>query len=480
VRTATISSNLGLLGGKLRRVGGSPVAGGSNAAGCGRTWRDSDVTVAGRQIIVVVSDLHLAEDTRTSPDEHCPSTVFARFVEHLQGQLGVMGTGIRLVVLGDMLDLTRLDARMRPSGVVAASIERLESIAKAHSEVFGALGRFVLAGGELDVVVGNHDLDLAHPALQERFITRLGVRPQDPDARRVTIHRWFLYVPAVVYAEHGHRYHDINAVPVPDGRDVPGIGTPAAVPLATYLESFLRVVRTSGSMRALASDLARLTGSLVERARQQDSIGFAPAVRGNASRLRDAADAGLDGDALTRIDALTARLGGKTALRMGRTILGPPVRLILPYGAAAGLLAYAFRGMSLAGPAVAVASAAALARLVRNRQRLWPPPRSTGYALDAARDLRRTLESVGAAVPFYILGHTHVPAVVDLGGPGERATYLNTGSWDAPDRNGRGYPFVRVTRSETAAPDAVLLWWPLEDPADHPPGWVARDDSTRI
>ena len=263
MRTATISSNLGLLSGKLGRVGGSPVAGGSNAAGCGRTRGDPDVTVAGRQIIVAVSDLHLAEDTRTSPDEHCPSTVFARFVEHLAGQPGVMGTGIRLVVLGDMLDLTRLDARMRPSEAVAASIERLESIAKAHSEVFGALGRFVLAGGELDVVVGNHDLDLGHPALQERFITRLGVRPQDPDARRVTIHRWFLYVPAVVYAEHGHRYHDINAVPVPDGRDVPGIGAPAAVPLATYLESFLRVVRTSGSMRTLALEsgqVDRLTG----------------------------------------------------------------------------------------------------------------------------------------------------------------------------------------------------------------------------
>jgi hypothetical protein len=364
-----------------------------------------------------------------------------------------------------MLDLTRLDARLRPSAAVAASIERLGSIAKAHSELFAALGRFVSAGGELDVVVGNHDLDLGHPAVQERFINHLGGPSQDPDAGRVTIHRWFLYVPDVVYAEHGHRYHDINAVPVPDGRDVPGIGTSAAVPLAAFLESFLRAVRTSGSMRTLARDLITLTGSLVGRARQQDRIGLAPGLRGD--RLRDAAEAGLDGDTLIRIDALSARPGGKTALRVGRTILGPPVRLVLPYGAAAGLLAYGFRGTSLAGPAVAIASAAALATLVRSRRRLWPPPRSTGYALDAARDLRRTLDSVGAGVPFYILGHTHVPAVVELGGPGERATYLNTGSWDAPDRNGRGHPFVQLTRSGTADPEAVLCWWSPEDPADH-------------
>ncbi len=458
------------------------MAGGSNAARQGRTWGDSDVTVAGRQIMVFVSDLHLAEDTHAFPDEHDPSTAFERFVEHLHGQLGVTGSGIRLVVLGDMLDLTRLDARMRPNGAVAASIRRLESIAKAHSDLFGALGRFVSAGGELDVVVGNHDLDLGHPAVQERFINRLGLPSQAPAARRVTVHRWFLYIPDVVYAEHGHRYHDINAVPVPDGHDVPGIDTPAAVPLAAFLESFLRVVRAPGSRWTLARDLATLTGSLLGRARRHGSSRLAPTARGDGSRLQDAADTGLDGETLIRIDALSARLGGKTALRVGRTILGPPVRLVLPYGAAAGLLAYGFRGTSLAVPAVAVASAAALATLIRSHHRLWPPPRSTGYALDAARDLRRTLESVGAVVPFYILGHTHVPAVVELGGPDERAMYLNTGSWGAPDRNGRGHPFVQLTRSETTDPDpeAVLLWWPPEDPADHPPGWLAIDGSSPI
>ena len=151
--------------------------------------------------------------------------------------------------------------------------------------------------------------------------------------------------------------------------------------------------------------------------------------------------------------------GGEASLRIGRTILGPPLRLVLPYGAAVGLLALVLRRTPLVGPAVAVASAAAVATLVRNRRRLWPPPRSTGYALEAAEDLRRTLDILGFAVRLYVLGHTHVPALVELDGPGRRATYLNTGSWSGHDRGGRGYPFVRVTRIEAGDPDAVLLWW---------------------
>jgi UDP-2,3-diacylglucosamine pyrophosphatase LpxH len=456
------------------------VVGGSNAAGRGWIRGDSQVTLDGRQIIIFASDLHLAEGTHHSPDEQDTSIAFARFVGDLTGQLGLAHSGIRLVVLGDMLDLTRLDARVRPGMAVAASIERLESIARAHAALFAALGRFVSAGGDLDIVVGNHDLELAHPAVQARFIDRLGVPALGSGAASVTFHRWFLYLPGLAYAEHGHRYHDINAVPVPDGRDVPGVHRPRAVPLAAFLESFLRVVRASVPGRTVAHDLGTLTASLLARGTQHGSNRLAPELRDDGSRFRDAADAGLDVVTLSQIDALSARLGGKTALRIGRTILGPPLRLVLPYGATASLLAYVFRGRSLTGPAAAVAVAAGLATLVRSRRRLWPPPRSTAYALQAAKDLRRALEHAGAEVPFYILGHTHVPAVVELDGPGKRVVYLNTGSWSAPDWHGRGRPFVQLTRSETSDPDAVLLWWAPENSADHPPGRLGVDGSTPI
>jgi UDP-2,3-diacylglucosamine pyrophosphatase LpxH len=416
------------------------------------------IEAGSRGILTFVSDLHLG-DARPSLDEDDPSLAFARFVEDLSEQLVDTGYGIRLVVLGDMLDLTRVEARVPPGEAVAASIERLDRIADAQAEILQALGRFVSAGGLLDIVIGNHDLDLAHPAVQERFLGRLGVPSLDPGARRVTFHRWYLYLRDVVYAEHGHRYHDINVVPVPDGRDVPGLRTPADVPLAAFLESYPRAVRARGSWRTLAQELGTLTGSLLDRTARLSSLRMAGTSPGDGARLRDAADPGLDGDALIAIDALSARLGTKTAVRVATTILGPPLRLVLPYGAAAGLLGLVLRGTPLAGPAVVLASAAALTTLVRNRRGLWPPPRSTGYALEAAEDLRRALEGVGAAVPFYILGHTHVPARVEFEGPGKRSTYLNTGSWDAADRHGRGFPFVQMTRGETGELHAELLWW---------------------
>ena len=142
--------------------------------------------------------------------------------------------------------------------------------------------------------------------------------------------------------------------------------------------------------------------------------------------------------------------------------MGPPMRLVLPYVIVAGLIGLVLRGRAVVGPAIVLTSVTAVATLVRDRRRLWPPPRSTAYALEAAGLLQRALEAAGAAVPFYVLGHTHVPSLVALDQPGTPATYLNTGSWTAADRGGKGYPFVRITRIGMAEPHAELLWWQPE------------------
>jgi len=419
---------------------------------------DQDVTDSGSQVLIFVSDLHLADDARRSPDEHDRSIAFTRFVEDLTRQLD--GTDrIRLVVLGDMLDLTRVDARVPRGGAVVASVRRLDEIGIAHAGLFTALGRFVSAGGDLDIVVGNHDLDLAHRAIQERFTDRLGIPPVGMGGPRVTFHRWFLYVRDVVYAEHGHRFHDINAAPVPGGRDVPGVHAPADVPLAAYLEAFGSVVRARGSARMLTKDLATLTGSLAARIAGERSRPIAPTVPGDESALRVAAGPGLDDDALLAIDALAAHLGTETAVRVVKTIMGPPIRVVSPYVIVAGVIGLVLRGRAMVRPAIALTSVAAFAALVRDRRRLWPPPRSTAYALEGARHLQHALEAAGSDVPFYVLGHTHVPSLVPLDQPGTPATYVNTGSWTTADRGGNGYPFVRITRIGMAEPHAELLWW---------------------
>ncbi len=419
------------------------------------------MTGSGSDVLLFVSDFHLTGDSPRSPDERDRSIAFAGFVEDLTRQLD--GTDqIRLVVLGDMFDLTRVGARVPRGGAVVASVRRLDEIAIAHAALFTALGRFVSAGGALDIVVGNHDLDLAHRAIQERFIERLGVPSAGIGATRVTFHPWFLYVRDVVYAEHGHRFHDINAAPVPGGRDVPSVSTPADVPLAAYLEAFGSVVRARGSARMLAQDLGSLTGALAARMVGERSDPMAPTVPGDESSLRVAAGPGLDDDALLALDALSAHLGTATAVRVVKTIMDRPVRLVFPYVIVAGLIGLVLRGRAVVRPAIALTSVAAVATLVRERRRLWPPPRSTAYALEGAGHLQRAMEAAGSAVPFYVLGHTHVPSLVPLDRSGWPATYLNTGSWTAADRGGKGYPFVRITRIGMAEPHAELRWWQPE------------------
>jgi hypothetical protein len=423
---------------------------------------DQDISDSGRQVFIIVSDLHLTGDHRRSPDERDRSIAFSRFVEDLTTQLDD-DPQIRLVVLGDMLDLTHVEPRLPRASAVDASIRRLDQIGVAHATFFGALGRFVSAGGDLDVVIGNHDLDLAHLEIRERFVERLGLIPGSTEATRVTFHNWFLYVRDVLYAEHGHRFHDINAVPAPDGHDVPSLDTPADVPLAAFLDAFVSTLRAGGSPGAVATDVGTLMSAVVAHLASQGARAADTSTRPGAS-LRASAGQELDDDALAALDALSARPRVATAIRVANAIFGVPMRLLLPYVIVGGVIRSIFRGTAVARVGILLTVVGALATLVRDRRRLWPPPRSTAYALEGAERLQGVMEVAGSAVPFYVLGHTHVPSLVRLDRRGKQAMYLNTGSWIGVE-GGRGYPFVRITRTGTSEPDSELVWWRPEPSA---------------
>jgi UDP-2,3-diacylglucosamine pyrophosphatase LpxH len=396
--------------------------------------------------------LHLTGDHRRSPDEHDRSISFSRFIEDLTTQLDG-SSRIRLVVVGDMLDLTRVEPQLPHGTAVDASIRRLDQIALAHARLFGTLGLFVSAGGHLDMVIGNHDLDLAHRDIQQRFVDCLGLSLVGTEPSRVRFHNWFLYERGVVYAEHGHRFHDINAVRVPDGRDVPSVHTPADVPLAAFLDAFGSALRAGGSPGRRAMDFGTLTGALIARMAAQGAPPADGITQAPGSSLRAAALPDLDDDAIVAIEALSARIGVDTAVRVANTIIGPPMRLL-----AGGAIGSIFRGRALARAGISLAVVGALATFVRERRSLWPPPRSTAYAVEGAKQLQRVMETAGSAVPFYVLGHTHVPSLLALDLRGKRATYLNTGSW-LGSAGGKGYPFVRITQTGTSDPHGQLLWW---------------------
>jgi hypothetical protein len=190
-------------------------------------------------------------------------------------------------------------------------------------------------------------------------------------------------VPQVVYAEHGHRYHDLNAASIPDGTRVPGIHAPGDTPLLAYADGWVHALRTGRAIGAWSRVLLKVAVARSQRRPRPAPATIDPNADGD----------GLDRETLARIDRLEARLGAATLVRLARVLLGPLAGQAFPYIVAAILGRLALRGRRWIRPAWTVAtSSAAVASLVQYRDRYWPPWRSTAYALDAARALSAILE----------------------------------------------------------------------------------------
>jgi hypothetical protein len=242
------------------------------------------------QRIVLVSDLHLGAGDAGDPFRR--DADFADFCRHLAGSPAAEPGARRLAVLGDFLELLGVRA---PSAV-----ERVDRIAHAHPDVFGALAGLVSTGWDVDVVTGNHDVELLRPDVRRRLSALLDRGRPGPG--RVRFHPWILHVPGVLYAEHGHQYHDINWFPAlawAAGRD--GAGE-VRHPLGAKL---------GGPRPALAGALVRdaagrLLGASDPRRRQYRRAALAAM----------APDVDLGAGTLRRIDRLPRVSTAATAYRM--------------------------------------------------------------------------------------------------------------------------------------------------------------------
>jgi hypothetical protein len=344
---------------------------------------------------VVVSDLHLGPETAG------PSPAAARFFGRL-AQSDLRPDVV--IVLGDFLDLCRAEDEVRGDAATlsARRVERLDRIIGRHPELMDALAFLVRLGVRLEIVLGNHDLALADPAAAARLRDRLAATRE-----QVPIRPRFALLPGLLYAEHGHQYHDLNTVRRSAPLDSDGrLGLP---PVA-YAEAGLRTIRSavrgsswqSGTEAGVVvASLADLSFALVAELAARPLLPHAdPAPAGELGRLRPLAVLPM----IVRVSGAVIRNGGSPA--------GPR-------------------------PPVAQISAALRAR--------------------------------GAAVPVLVFAHTHVPGSWPISGVGGPATYLDSGAWINPD--GDRYPFVLVEPVETPAtrstprqdapvpPGARLLYW---------------------
>lgn len=109
--------------------------------------------------------------------------------------------GARLVVVGDLFDL----ASERPRRPLPRA---LDAVLGAHPNLRAALARHIDRGGDLWLVAGNHDIEVAHDEFRASFLAALGASPEA--GARLRASPWF-FRDGALHIEHGHLYDPDNA-----------------------------------------------------------------------------------------------------------------------------------------------------------------------------------------------------------------------------------------------------------------------------
>lgn len=192
----------------------------------------------------ILSDLHLGEGR--SPESGRYSVMedffhdesFSRLIDHLMDKYRERPNDLVVVLNGDVFDFLSVMAvpgeeeaaargftvsdRERRFGLEPTeekSAWKLDWIAEGHIIFIQALGRLVGAGHNLEILRGNHDLELYFPLVRERLfawiLETLAPEQRAEAEQRIQYHDWFYLVPGRLYAEHGHHYEPSNSTRFP-------------------------------------------------------------------------------------------------------------------------------------------------------------------------------------------------------------------------------------------------------------------------
>lgn len=385
-------------------------------------------------LVVVVADLHLGAGHSNGHAAGVDRS-FASFVDWLVERADRERRHIRLVILGDFLDL--------------APNSSPKAIADVRHVTFDALRRLLASGGALQIVVGNHDLALADPAVGREVLELLGEPKREGCA---AIHPWQIHIPGLLYAEHGHQYHAPNATVTPLDPFVPGLHRRLELPLGPYLQQLADPTGRS------TERWRRRIGAIVAGIRVVASRRLAHSRRETYRRtllVAHAAKVSLPVPALVAIDRLAALSETDLLVRLvPRHSAGPLVRWLAAGGAAAATAVVARRpGIRMVGSAVALFAVASIARSGRRLTRVRP--RSSDYLEAAASDIHQILDSAGCGVPLVVFGHSHLAEVVDLTGARTR-WFLNPGAWSGWSMRGAGSPLDDGSSPAASVGDTFL------------------------
>ena len=176
----------------------------------------------------VLSDMHLSDAEPVDPKrpmwrsfrgkKHFVDADMIALARHAAALAEAEGDTAELVLNGDVFDFDPVVkmpvppppaihwlARLRGLGTEQwMSAFKMQCILADHPELFVALGDFVRRGHHLVFVMGNHDLELVWPAVQDLIRNALRVEPADHE--RIRFCEWFYLSVGDVFVSHGHHY----------------------------------------------------------------------------------------------------------------------------------------------------------------------------------------------------------------------------------------------------------------------------------
>ena len=164
----------------------------------------------------VISDLHLGgagSSTGDSDDRGFRICTHGSAIAHFIRELALKPEPIELIINGDVVDfLAEEDEPAAWSAFTSderAAALKLERIIDREPEIFAAIRELLECGHRLTLLLGNHDIELALPAVRRRFCERVGITGRHDFH---FIYDGEAYVVGRTLIEHGNRYDPFNIV----------------------------------------------------------------------------------------------------------------------------------------------------------------------------------------------------------------------------------------------------------------------------
>jgi len=174
---------------------------------------------------VVVSDIHLADAEPPHPKnplwkrfkrpEYFVDKSFKSFLEYLSFEIA---GAVELVLNGDIFDFDSVMALPRDASFHVGWLEKkrglsseeekskfkIKTILEDHRVWVEGLKEFILRGNRIVFVIGNHDIELQWPSVQQAIVAALDL--PDPLVSRVRFCEWFYISNQDTLIEHGNQY----------------------------------------------------------------------------------------------------------------------------------------------------------------------------------------------------------------------------------------------------------------------------------